>query len=102
MFSYIAIAILGISALIGLFQKKGAYIGILGGSAYYIWSGFNPSDQMSYFVLIASLVWILVSLYSLSYDRHYGKWLASSMALMIMGMIIILQSTNHLLLLELC
>lgn len=98
MLSYIAIAIIGISAIMGLFQKKAAYLGILVGSAYYMLSGFNPADQMSYFILIACLAWILVSLYSLSYDRHYGKWLASSMALMIMGMVIILQSTNYLLL----
>lgn len=98
MLSYIAIAIIGISALTGLFWKPGAYLGTIVGSAYYILSGFSPSDQMSYFLLIASIAWILVALYSLSYDRHYGRWLSSSLALMIMGMMIILQSTNYLLL----
>ncbi len=98
MLSYIAIAILGISALAGLYWKRGAYFGIMAGSAYFAWSGFNPLDQMSYFILIACIVWILVSIYSISYDKHYGKWLASSLALMIMGMMAILQSTNYLLL----
>ncbi len=98
MLTYLAIAILGISVIIGLFWKPGAYVGTIIGSAYFILAGFTPSDQMSYFVLIASLVWIIVSLYSLSYDKKYGRWLAPSLALMVMGMMIILQSTNYLLL----
>lgn len=86
----------GIAAVAGAFWKRGGYIGTLIASLIFVSLQFRPGNYLSYFSLIASLVWIIISLYSIEYGERYGKWLSSMIPAMIMGMSLILVSTNYL------
>ena len=86
----------GISALIGAFWKSGGYLGTLVSAVLFVLLEFNPGSVLTYFVLIAGIVWVVVSIYSVSYAKEYGKWLSSLLPLMIMGMSLILVSRNYL------
>ena len=92
----IAVLAFGIAAIIGSFWKKGGYLGTFIAAALFLVLEFKPGNYMTYFSLIASIVWVLVSIYSLNYGEKYGKWLSSFIPLMIMGMALILVSTNYL------
>lgn len=52
-------------------------------------------EEHAHFAAISSLIWALISLFSLSYD-HYGRWLSPLYSLTIAGMTIILLSNNYL------
>lgn len=85
----------GIAAITGAFWKKGGYIGTLVAASLFLAFEFRPGDYLSYFTLIASLVWIIISIYSIEYGERYGKWLSSLLPAMIMGMSLILLSSNY-------
>ncbi len=85
----------GLAAVAGFFWRKGGYIGTLLASILFLAVQFRPGNYLSYFSLIASLVWIIVSIYSLEYGEKYGKWLSAALPAMIMGMALILLSTNY-------
>lgn len=86
----------GIAALIGAIWKKGGYLGTLVSAAIFLVLEYRQQDYLSYFSLIASVVWMIVSIYSLEYGEKYGKWLSSLIPAMIMGMALILVSNNYL------
>lgn len=92
----IVVIAFGIAALIGAFWKKGGYLGVMVSSVLFIVLEFRQADYLSYFSYIASIVWVIVSIYSLEYGEKYGKWLSSLIPAMIMGMALILVSTNYL------
>ena len=96
MYQYIAVIIFGIAALLSVISRKAGYITVVAGSVILIVAGFRPSDYQSYFILISSIVWILISIYSLEYDRKYGRWLSSLFSLTVMGMAMILVSQTYL------
>ncbi len=96
MYPYIPVAIFGVAALAGVFSKKLGYMLIIAGSIIFILLAFRPQDYITYFTLIASTVWILISIFSMDYDRKYGNWLSSLMGMTIMGMSIILLSQSYL------
>ncbi|MHB1709589.1 MAG: proton-conducting transporter transmembrane domain-containing protein [Thermoplasmataceae archaeon] len=96
MYQYIAVFIFGIAALLSTISKKAGYLGVTAGSVIFLLTGFRPSDYQSYFILISSTVWILISVYSLGYDRKYGRWLSSLFSLTVMGMALILVSQTYL------
>lgn len=85
----------GIAAIAGAFWKKGGYIGTLIAACLFLAFEFHPGNYLSYFSLIASLVWIIISVYSIEYGEKYGKWLSSMLPTMIMGMALILLSSNY-------
>lgn len=86
----------GISALLGVFWKNGGYLGTLVSAVLFVIFEFEPGSVLTYFILIAGMVWVLVSIYSVNYGKDYGKWLSSLLPLMIMGMALILVSRNYL------
>ncbi|MCL4358733.1 MAG: hydrogenase 4 subunit B, partial [Candidatus Thermoplasmatota archaeon] len=96
MYQYIAVIIFGIASLLSVISKKAGYISVVAGSVIFIITGFRPSDYQSYFIMISSVVWVLISIYSLEYDRKYGRWLSSLFSLTVMGMAMILVSQTYL------
>ncbi len=95
MLALLAVIPFGLAAFAGFFWKKGGYIGTLLASLLFLALQFRPENYLSYFSLIASLVWIIISIYSLEYGEKYGKWLSAAIPAMIMGMALILLSTNY-------
>jgi len=85
-----------LASVIGIVSRKFSYIMIILSSVYFIFVGFNFTVLTSYFILISSLVWIVVGLYSLSYGNSYGKWLHILISIDVFGMSLILLSTNYL------
>lgn len=95
MFYLLPVIPFGLAAIAGIFWKKGGYIGTLLASILFLLVQFRPGNFLSYFSLIASLVWIIISIYSLEYGEKYGKWLSATIPTMIMGMALILLSSNY-------
>lgn len=92
----IFVLLFGVAAVIGAFRKEAGYYSILlASAAFLIYTALNLT-YIGYFSMIAATVWIIVSFYSVSYGRNYGKWLSSMLALTIMGMSLILVSNNYL------
>ncbi|QRF76381.1 hydrogenase 4 subunit B [Thermoplasmatales archaeon] len=96
MYLLIPILLFASATILSIFNRRVGYAVDIAGSAVFIVLGFNPSNYSTYFILIASIVWILVSLFSMGYDRKYGSWLSSLISLTIMGMAIILSSESYL------
>lgn len=86
----------GVAALAGYFRRNLGYSGAVASSILFAILEFKPHDFLSYFSLIASMVWIIIGIYSIEYGRKYGRWLSSMLPLMMMGMALILVSTNYL------
>ncbi|MGC8546624.1 MAG: proton-conducting transporter membrane subunit [Thermoplasmata archaeon] len=84
------------AAIIGIFSRKFSYIVIILTSIYFEFIYFSFNIISSYFILIASIVWIIVGAYSLSYGNNYGKWLHILISVDIFGMSLILLSKNYL------
>ncbi|MEM3852508.1 MAG: proton-conducting transporter membrane subunit [Methanomassiliicoccales archaeon] len=95
-YDYLPIAIFGAAAVAGIWSRKASYLLDVAASVALVALLFSPADYVSYFVLIASLAWILISVFSLGYDLHYGRWLSSLMALTMLGMAVILISGTYL------
>ncbi|MEM3670480.1 MAG: proton-conducting transporter membrane subunit [Thermoprotei archaeon] len=95
MIPYIGPALFGVSAIIGGFNRKLSYLALAVSSVIFAITQFIPGDYLSYFSLIAGAVWVFSGIYSLSYGEKYGKWLASLNALTVLGMSLILVSTNY-------
>jgi len=93
---YLSLILFSVAAVAGLFQRRVAYFILILSSVLFAVSMFDPMNESTYFPLIASIVWSLVGFYSLSYGEHYGKWLAVLLSITILGMAIILVSTNYL------
>lgn len=96
MYYDILIVAFGISALAGYYRRSLGYAGTLISSLAFLALQLYSAEYLSYFGVIASAVWSIVSLYSMWYGRKYGKWLSSLLPLMIMGMAIVLVSGNYL------
>ncbi len=88
----------GVAAILGALNRKLGYAGMLVSAVIFGLVQFTPASYLSYFSLISSFVWVFVAIYSFSYGEHYGKWLSSMLPLTIMGMALILISTNYLVL----
>ncbi|MGC9138248.1 MAG: proton-conducting transporter membrane subunit [Thermoplasmata archaeon] len=84
------------AAILGIFNRKFSYIIIIVSSIYFIFKYFNFHILTSYFILIASIVWIIVGAYSLNYGKNYGEWLHILISVDVFGMSIILLSQNYL------
>ncbi|MCL4307575.1 MAG: hypothetical protein M1302_04780 [Candidatus Thermoplasmatota archaeon] len=96
MLPYLGPVLFGIAALLGMFNRKASYLMLSASSVVFAATQFAYGDYLSYYSIIAAIVWIFAGIYSLSYGERYGKWLASLMSLTVMGMSIILVSNNYL------
>lgn len=86
-----------ISVIASAVSKKAGYVILIISSAllaiYAIfYTGLNP---LTFFYLISSIVLIIASWYSISYDKHH-RWLAPLFSLAAFGIITILLSQNFL------
>ncbi len=98
MLNYIGPVLFGIAAILGIFNRKASYLMLSVSSIVFAATQFVPGHYLSYFSVIAAIVWVFVGVYSLSYGEKYGKWLAPLMSLTVLGMSIILVSNNYLVL----
>ncbi|MEM0158107.1 MAG: proton-conducting transporter membrane subunit [Thermoplasmataceae archaeon] len=89
----------GISALIGAYNRKVSYLALSVSSIVFAVTQFNSGNILSYYAVISSVVWVFSGIYSLSYGMKYGRWLASLLSLTVLGMSLILISSNYLMLL---
>ncbi len=94
---YLPLAIFTLSAILSLSNKKIAYLFIVIGSIFFAFLQFRSENEITYFSLIVSIVWVLVGIYSLSYGERYGRWLPSLLSVTIMGMFLILTASNYVL-----
>lgn len=93
---YIPLILIFVAAIISYkFNKTGYIIAIISSILFFIFT-FKIYDYITYFYLIASIVWVITSLFSITYSKNYGKWLSPLFILTIAGMMIILYSTNFL------
>lgn len=65
-------------------------------SGIFLLIEFRPYDMISYFSLIASVVFIATCVYTIRYADRYGGWLTPLFLFTIEGMLIILSSANYL------
>jgi formate hydrogenlyase subunit 3/multisubunit Na+/H+ antiporter MnhD subunit len=90
MLQLLILFLLLVSIVISLFNRKIGY-SLLGiASALIIYQGLH-----CIFFLIAGIVWLLSSAFSIFYD-NYGKWLSPLFITSILGMYIVLISNNYL------
>lgn len=100
MLAFLGPVLFSVAALLGLFNRKASYLMISVSSVIFAATQFVSGDYLSYYSVIAGIVWVFVGIYSLSYGERYGKWLASLMSLTVVGMSIILVSNNYLVLIS--
>ncbi|EQD38272.1 hydrogenase 4 subunit B, partial [mine drainage metagenome] len=96
---YLSLVLAAAAMPVGLKWKKISYGLIIAGSLimaiFTILDGGQFTYPLAYFPLIAAIAWILVSIFSLSYSAHYGKWLTPLFAMTVFGMMVILESTDY-------
>ncbi len=90
----ISLILLAGSSASGAISNRISSAILIAGSVLFGFALFNPSQIESYFSLIASVVWILVGFYSISYGQKYGRWLPSMLSLTVFGMALILSSKD--------
>lgn len=94
---YFPLILIFIAVVISIKYRNIGYILTAFASFLFFLFTFKIFDYITYFYLIASIVWIITSVYSISYSKKYGKWLAPLFILTIAGMMLILYSNNFLL-----
>ena len=95
MLPYLGPVLFGIAALLGIFNRKASYLMLTASSIVFAATQFVYGNYLSYYSIIAGIVWVFAGIYSLSYGEKYGRWLASLMSLTVLGMSIILVSNNY-------
>jgi formate hydrogenlyase subunit 3/multisubunit Na+/H+ antiporter MnhD subunit len=85
-----------IAIIISIWNRKAGYVALAISSAILLAGSFIHFDYLDSFVVIAALVWIFSSWFSVSYGEKYGRWLAPMFGSTIFGMVIILLSRNYL------
>ncbi|BFH74235.1 hydrogenase 4 subunit B [Sulfurisphaera javensis] len=83
-----------ISALISIFNKKLGYTFSAIFSSIFIFYGVSVGNIFGYFYVIAGLVWLFSSIFSIFYD-NYGRWLSPLFIISILGMSVAFTSNNY-------
>lgn len=96
MIEQIIASLFAVTAVVGYFNRRAGYVSIFVVSAAFMISYLMDLTYMGFFPVIASIVWMIVSLFSYSYGERYGKWLTTMLSVTILGMAIILSSDNYL------
>ena len=94
---YLPLILVFLSVLISIKYRTAGYLLTAIASAMFFLFTFRIYDYITYFYLIAAIVWIIASVFSISYSKKYGRWLAPLFILTIAGMMLILYSPNYLL-----
>ncbi len=93
---YLPLIIILIAIIISLFNRKAGYILTAISSLIFFVFTFHLYDYVTYFYMTAAIVWIISSVFSISYGNKYGKWLAPLFITTIAGMMVILYANNFL------
>ncbi len=93
---YLPLILIFVSVIISIKYRNWGYILSAVSSIIFIAFTYRTFDYITYFYLIAGIVWTITSIYSLSYGKNYGKWLAPLFILTIAGMMTILYANNFL------
>ena len=96
MISWLFLAPFAVSVAVSIWNRKAGYVALAVSSAIILAGSFIHFDYIDSFVVIASLVWIFSSWFSVSYGEKYGRWLAPMFGSTIFGMVVILLSRNYL------
>ncbi|MCL4341861.1 MAG: hydrogenase 4 subunit B [Candidatus Thermoplasmatota archaeon] len=96
MISWLFLAPFAVSVAVSVWNRKAGYVALAVSSAILLAGSFIHFDYIDSFAIIASLVWIFSSWFSVSYGEKYGKWLAPMFGSTIFGMVVILLSRNYL------
>ncbi len=91
---YLPLILIFLASIISIKYRSSGYILSAISSIIFIVFTYKTFDYLTYFYLIAGIVWIITSIYSLSYGKNYGKWLAPLFILTIAGMMTILYANN--------
>ncbi|MEM0139298.1 MAG: proton-conducting transporter membrane subunit [Ferroplasma sp.] len=96
MIEYIPLIIIFIAIIVSIkFPKIGYALTAIASAAFFAFT-FHVFDYITYFYMTAAIVWIITSIFSISYSEKYGKWLAPLFILTVAGMMIILYAGNFL------
>ncbi len=93
---YIPLMAVFLAAIISIKYRTAGYIITAVASGLFFLLTFKIFDYITYFYLIAAIVWIITSIFSIPYSKKYGKWLAPLFILTIAGMMTILYANNFL------
>ena len=93
---YIPLITVFLAALVSIRYRTAGYIITAIASGLFFLLTFRIFDYITYFYLIAAIVWIITSVFSISYSKRYGGWLAPLFILTIAGMMTILYANNFL------
>jgi hydrogenase-4 component B len=93
---YIPLIAVFLAVLISIKYRTAGYIITAMASVLFFLFTFRIFDYITYFYLIAAIVWIITSVFSISYSKKYGRWLAPLFILTIAGMMTILYANNFL------
>ena len=96
MISWLFLAPFAVSVAVSIWNRRAGYVALAVSSAILLAGSFINFDYIDSFVVIASLVWIFSSWFSVSYGEKYGRWLAPMFGSTIFGMVVILLSRNYL------
>ncbi|WP_337860952.1 proton-conducting transporter membrane subunit [Ferroplasma sp.] len=94
---YFPLVLVFLAVIVSIRYRTAGYIVTAFASFIFFLFTFKIFDYITYFYLIAAIVWIITSVFSISYSKKYGKWLAPLFILTIAGMMLILYSSNFLL-----
>lgn len=85
-----------IPPVLSILNRKLGYLSVTLASLYLlIFSLYEyPYELSTLFITISSIVWILTSIFSIKYD-DYGNWLSPLYSVTILGITIILESSNY-------
>ena len=95
MLGYYFLIPFAVSILISIFHRKAGYISLAVSSIIFFIFAFTSFTYLSSFIAISSMVWIFASIFSISYGKKYGRWLAPLFSLTVFGMATILVSTTY-------
>ena len=66
MLPYLGVVLFGIAALLGIFNRKASYLMLTASSIVFAATQFVYGDYLSYYSIIAGIVWVFAGIYSLS------------------------------------
>jgi hydrogenase-4 component B len=94
---FVLLLLLGLAPLCALILKKAGYLAVCAGGLLLAYLGIQDHSVNPLYLLYVSagIVWVLSSVYSMSYDKH-ERWLAPLFGLSVFGMALAFTANNTL------
>ncbi|MCL4451861.1 MAG: hydantoin racemase [Candidatus Thermoplasmatota archaeon] len=97
--AFLSLIITAAAIPVGIRWRKASYSLVIAGSivlaVFTLLGSGDLAYPLSYFSLIAAIAWILISVFSMTYSSGYGKWLTPLFAMTVLGMMVILESSDY-------